>query len=106
MAALPCSAYAKAVLRETVEGPRHYDDAKGETKGTGVRASQKNAFDAPAGPSGRLLVAREFCSALAAHAMGEPLVVVKAALALLSLVARCGEGERKAIGRPASVPVG
>ena len=44
MAALPCSAYAKAVLRGTVEGPRHYDNAKGETKGTGVRASQKNAF--------------------------------------------------------------
>jgi len=44
MAALPCSAYAKAVLRETVEGPRHYDDAKGETKGIGVRASQKNAW--------------------------------------------------------------
>src|SRR5712691_3546272 len=43
MAALPCSAYAKAVLRETVEGPRHYDNARGEPKGTGVRASQKNA---------------------------------------------------------------
>jgi len=43
MAALPCSAYAKAVLRETAEGPRPYDEARGETKGTGVRASQKNA---------------------------------------------------------------
>src|SRR2546425_4382510 len=41
MAALPCSAHAKAVLRETAEGPRHYNGTRGESTGTGVRASLK-----------------------------------------------------------------
>src|SRR5712691_2874421 len=42
MAARLCSVHAKAVLRERVERPRRYDEARGETKETSVRASQKS----------------------------------------------------------------